>query len=139
MGGDGAGSEQFQAVVPGARQVVGYTTVVPRGLRICPYVGHVSPRRSFTSPASTSAKWPTEPCHDPAAEKIRLFVVNLREALRLDEPDTTWTLRSLARHVGMDDTLLSDLIAGKSWPNSMTIAQLEVALDVALWPEHASR
>ena len=139
FGGNRPGREQFQGFVTDSRlAMVAYTTVMPRGGRTWLYVGHVSPRRSFASPASTSAQWPAEPCHDPAAEKIRLFVVNLRAALRLDEPDSTWTLRSLARHVGMDHTLLSDLLAGKSWPNSMTIAQLEVALDVALWPEHVS-
>ena len=93
----------------------------------------MSPRRSFASPASSSPQWPTEPCDDPAAEKIRLFVINLTEAIRLGEPDSIWSLRSLARHVGMDHSLLSDLIAGSSWPSSLTIAQLEVALDTQLW------
>lgn len=46
------------------------------------------------------------------------------------------SIRSVAGEVGVDHSALSDLLAGRSWPDSATIARLEVGLDRALWPAH---
>nr|WP_300150066.1 hypothetical protein [Propionicimonas sp.] len=42
----------------------------------------------------------------------------------------------MTAEVDLDHSVVSDMLAGRSWPDSRTIALLEVALNQALWPPH---
>lgn len=42
----------------------------------------------------------------------------------------------LARRAGIERTTLYDLLSGRSWPDAVTLAKLEEALEARLWPEH---
>lgn len=69
-------------------------------------------------------------CSDPAAEKVRLLVLRLVQAMG------TQSQRAVATKADVDYSALSDLLAGRSWPDSRTIAHLEVGLNRSLWPAH---
>lgn len=88
------------------------------------------PRPKRPTPASSSADWPNAACTDPAADKIRLLVLRLVAAMG------TQSQRAVATKADVDNSALSDLIAGRSWPDARTIAQLEIGLNRALWPPH---
>lgn len=84
------------------------------------------------APSEFSADWPEVACDDVAAEKVRLLALAARDAMG------DRSIRSTVSEVDLDHSVVSDLLAGRSWPDSRTIALLEVALDVSLWPPHES-
>ncbi len=88
------------------------------------------PRPKRPAPSSVAPGWPDVPCVDPAVEKIRLLALRLRDAVG------TRSLRDVTAEVDLDHSVVSDMLAGRSWPDSRTIALLEVALNQALWPPH---
>lgn len=90
------------------------------------------PRPGRPAPAEVSPGWPDRQCDDPPVEKVRLLALAVTEAM------ASRSQRSVAGEVGVDYSALSDLLAGRSWPDSATIARLEVGLDRALWPPHES-
>lgn len=45
------------------------------------------------------------------------------------------SLRSVARESGLDHTTVRALVEGQRWPDLITIARLETALNVRLWPD----
>jgi hypothetical protein len=87
-------------------------------------------RRSRPSPASFSSDWPAQPCYDPVAEKIRLLALATISAM------AGRSQRHIAVEVDVDHSAISDLLAGRAWPDSLTVARLEVGLDQGLWPPH---
>lgn len=42
----------------------------------------------------------------------------------------------LARRAGIERTTLYDVLSGRSWPDAVTLAKLEEALQTRLWPDH---
>ncbi|GAA3221215.1 helix-turn-helix domain-containing protein [Oerskovia jenensis] len=46
------------------------------------------------------------------------------------------TKTSLARQAGLERTTIYDLLAGRTWPDAVTLAKLEEALETRLWPDH---
>lgn len=88
------------------------------------------PRPKRPTPASSSEDWPNAACADPAADKIRLLVLRLTDAMG------ALSQRAVAAKADVDYSALSDLIAGRSWPDARTIAQLEIGLGRSLWPPH---
>lgn len=88
------------------------------------------PRSARPAPSAVCAGWPGRQCDDPAVEKVRLL------SIAVDRAMGGRSLRAVAGEVGVDFTVLSDLVAGRSWPDSRTVALLEVGLDRALWPPH---
>lgn len=72
--------------------------------------------------------WPSAPSADPYAEVARRFVVALNGALN------GRSVRSIAADAGLTHGALNKLLAGRSWPNLLTIARLERALGADLWP-----
>jgi hypothetical protein len=100
-----------------------------RILGLLPYC-QVMPRPKRPSPASLCDDWPNAVCTDPAAEKVRLLAVRVLAAMG------TLSQRTVATKADVDYSALSDLLAGRSWPDSRTIANLEVGLNRALWPPH---
>jgi transcriptional regulator with XRE-family HTH domain len=69
---------------------------------------------------------PDSPSPDPVAELVRLFSVNLTQAIG----DST--LRSVSRLAGVAHNTLASILAGRIWPVFVTIARLEVGLNVPL-------
>ena len=64
----------------------------------------------------------------PEAEAVRLLVLALREAMGAAG------LRETARAADVNHASLRRLLLGESWPDVVTLARLERALDTDLWP-----
>ncbi len=62
------------------------------------------------------------------AEVARRLVLNVRTAM------DGRSIRAVAADVGVGNVTLSNVLAGKAWPDLATIARLEQGLDVDLWP-----
>ncbi|MBW1601817.1 helix-turn-helix transcriptional regulator [Streptomyces sp. JJ66] len=45
-----------------------------------------------------------------------------------------WSMVEVARRTGVDRLTVTRVLAGQVWPDLLTIATLEKALDVDLWP-----
>lgn len=88
-----------------------------------------SPRRAPVDLSPTG--WPHQVSLDPIAEVDRLFILRVRAAMGHE------TARSLAERAGLSHGTLNNLLAGKAWPTLSTIARLERALAVDLWPGRA--
>lgn len=43
--------------------------------------------------------------------------------------------RQVGREAGVDHTTITGIISGERWPDIVTLAKLEGALEVRLWPE----
>lgn len=43
--------------------------------------------------------------------------------------------RQVGREVGVDHTTIAGIVSGEHWPDIVTLAKLEGALEVRLWPE----
>ena len=80
-------------------------------------------------PAAQSAGWPdVKIAGDTSREAARLFARALRDATN------GWTVRQIENATGVDDSVISRILSGKSWPDARTIARLENGLDRDLWP-----
>lgn len=84
------------------------------------------PRRSL--PREASLDWPTEPCGDPVAETVRLLAVRTLQVM------AGRSQQDVADACGIDRSAVSDLLAGRSWPDVQTLARLELGLGEQLWP-----
>ena len=79
-------------------------------------------------PSTHSARWPDEPCGDPAAEVARAVAVALRSAL------DGRSQRVVGHICGVDHTTIGAVLNGTTWADLATIARLEAGLDAQLWP-----
>ncbi|MFF0870138.1 helix-turn-helix domain-containing protein [Nonomuraea sp. NPDC003560] len=70
--------------------------------------------------------------HPPAAV-VQAIAASLASILA----ERRLSLRGLAAVSGVNRQSIADLLAGRSWPDVATIALLETALAVRLWPEGA--
>ena len=87
------------------------------------------PRPSRFSPAELSPEpWPEQPSADPVAEVARRLVLNLEREIG------DRSIRSVAEAAHVDHATLLALLRGRSWPDLVTIARLELGLGVDLWP-----
>ena len=75
------------------------------------------------------APWPNVPSTDPIAEVARLFAINLRNAIAGE------SIRSVATLTGVSHVTLLNVLAGRVWPDLVTMKRLEIGLNVSLWPE----
>ena len=78
-----------------------------------------------------TGEWPAAPLSDhapAAAHYARHIAVKLREAL------TATSVSQLARDADCNRSTVQGLIAGRFWPDLVTVAKLEVALGRSLWP-----
>ncbi|GAA1955311.1 hypothetical protein GCM10009717_21610 [Agromyces allii] len=73
----------------------------------------------FWRPRQTSANWPEEPCKTPEAEKIRLFVLRVRDYV--DQIG----LEQVSIALGFTPDLLLGFFSGAEWPSSVHIARIE--------------
>lgn len=85
-------------------------------------------RRTRTTPAETVNDWPDQPSGEPIAEANRRFVLNLRDAIG------DRSLRTIEEATGVNYTTVHAILAGRTWPDTLTVARLEHGLGVALWP-----
>lgn len=76
----------------------------------------------------TPGPWPDTPSDDPYAEIARQFVLRLRAGI------DTRSIRSVGVAAGVSHVTILNVLAGRAWPDLSTIARLEVALGVPLWP-----
>lgn len=92
------------------------------------------PRRSGISgpPRSylVSGEWPAGKVEGPAEARYAAEV-----ARRLANAMEGQSLRATAREAGLDHTTVRALVEGVRWPDLITIARLEQALGVRLWPD----
>ncbi|MGV9310331.1 helix-turn-helix domain-containing protein [Nonomuraea sp. NPDC004354] len=70
----------------------------------------------------------------PAAAVVQAIAATLAGILA----ERRLSLRGLAAASGVNRQAIADLLAGRSWPDVATIALLETALAVRLWPEGIS-
>ncbi|GAA4234278.1 ribosome-binding protein aMBF1 (putative translation factor) [Streptosporangium album] len=66
----------------------------------------------------------------PAAAIVQEIAATLASVLT----ERKLSLRGLAALSGVNRQAIADLLAGRSWPDVATIALLEAALGVRLWP-----
>lgn len=92
--------------------------------------------RSYRPPASfltENGHWPLGPFRDDAVAYVTV-TARLVQRLQSVIEERRLSLRAVAVPAGIDPTSLSRLITGKVVPDLATIANLEQALDVDLWP-----
>lgn len=87
--------------------------------------------RDLRAPATYAkqGEWPEGSLLEPSlAEYARQFTLNLRAAIG------SRSLRDVAASAGLSHVTLVGIIRGDRWPDTLTLAKLEEALDVELWP-----
>lgn len=95
--------------------------------------------RKYAPPRSwviANGDWPSGPFSDdapPYALVTAAVVANYRERVG------SRSLRSVARAAGIDPTSLGRMLSGETVPDVHTVAVLEAALDVELWPAYSQR
>ena len=72
--------------------------------------------------------WPHTPSPDAVGELARRFSLNLATAIGDD------SVRSVGRLTGVPHNTVAKILTGQVWPDFVTIARLELGLDVSLWP-----
>lgn len=93
--------------------------------------GVVMPRRTDLDgpPNHYVTPWPDGPTTGPAEVQVAVTIAH-----KLADATAGRSLRDVGRQAGVDHTTIAGIIAGERWPNMVTLARLEQALDVALWP-----
>jgi len=70
---------------------------------------------------------------DPIGEVARRFAENLRVAIG----DSS--LRTVAELTGVDHSTIQSILQGRAWPDTYTLAKLELGLKTPLWPAHIDK
>lgn len=91
------------------------------------------PKPQRPSPADLTDVWPDMPSLDPAGETARLLAINLRRSMG------SASVRSVADIAGLDEGTVRNVLSGSRWPDLRSIALLEDALGVPLWPIYEER
>uniref|UniRef100_UPI003F4985E4 helix-turn-helix domain-containing protein n=1 Tax=Nonomuraea sp. CA-252377 TaxID=3240003 RepID=UPI003F4985E4 len=82
--------------------------------------------------AENPQAWPhADLARHPAAAVVQQIAASLAGILA----ERRLSLRGLAAASGVNRQSIADLLAGRSWPDVATIALLETALAIRLWPE----
>lgn len=95
------------------------------------------PRRSgsFRSPRD----WLTDgqfPDGSFSADAPTAVAYAVEIARRLEAGMGTRSKAEVARSAEIERTTLYDMLSGRTWPDAVTLAKLEVALQTRLWPDH---
>jgi len=97
------------------------------------YRGPVTRRSDVDQPPAAylvSGEWPEGTVEGPAAAAYaRQLALNLHEAMG------ERSLRELGREAGVHHTTIRAILMGERWADLVTIAKLEQALEVRLWPD----
>lgn len=68
-----------------------------------------------------------------AHERVRHLVLNIkREALS----DRYGSYRKFAQACDMNPSTITDMISGRAWPNTLTIAKIETEIGMMMWPSY---
>lgn len=91
--------------------------------------------RAYALPApaggGTARVWPRAPLADHHGARVaQALALNL--ALALEE--CGWSVAELSRRSGASRLTIANVLQGEVWPDLLTIAGLEKALDRDLWP-----
>lgn len=95
------------------------------------------PRRS--SSYRTPREWLEEgtwPEGKFAADSPTAVAYAVEIARRLERSMGERSKAGLAREANLERSTLYDVLSGRSWPDAVTIAQLEQVLQTRLWPDH---
>lgn len=76
-----------------------------------------------------SGTWPEAELSEPVA----VYAQDVARRLKAAVAETGY--RSVGRAAGLDHTTVMSVVRGERWPDLITIAKLELALDLRLWPE----
>lgn len=90
-------------------------------------------RSARPAPRTFSTDWPNSECSDDVAEIARLL------ALRLKALTDERGIREVARAAGISHSVVSRIVHGDAWADTATLARLELALGVDLWPGGARK
>jgi hypothetical protein len=82
-------------------------------------------------PRQLTSAWPDVPSEDPVGEVARQLALNLQTAIG------DRSLRSIASLCGVTHVTIAAILAGKIWPDTATLARLELGIDADLWPGKA--
>jgi hypothetical protein len=85
------------------------------------------PRKQRPRPTDHCPAWPAGPASDPATERFRCFVEQLQLAI------DNRTLRAVEQLTEVDRSTLAAILNGQTWPDTLTLARLEIGLDQPLW------
>lgn len=85
------------------------------------------PKRS--TPAELTPGWPDRASPDPDAEAVRLLAARLGHLTRGS------SLRQVAETTGVSHSVIGNILAGRKWPDTQTLARLERGLEARLWPD----
>lgn len=77
--------------------------------------------------------WPEGPFAEDSPTAVA-YAVEISRRLQRSMGDRSRT--DIARDANIERSTLYDLLAGRSWPDAITIAQLEQVLQTRLWPDH---
>jgi DNA-binding phage protein len=77
----------------------------------------------------TAGEWPYGTIEDPIAGYAQEVARRLAQAIGEK------SFRSVARQAGVDHTTIMAVVRGERWPDLITLARLEVALNTRLWPD----
>lgn len=80
------------------------------------------------APSDLVPDWPDVASVDEFGEVARLFAVNLRSVIG------GRSARAVAKETGVSHLTILDILAGRTWPDMLTIAKLEAGLKADLWP-----
>lgn len=83
------------------------------------------------APVDLYPEWPRRKCRrNLAHERVRLAAFKLRDFIKTGtELDS---INKVANACGVPRTTVCDFLAGRCWPSALTIAQLEVGLNINL-------
>ncbi|MFJ1797166.1 helix-turn-helix domain-containing protein [Kitasatospora griseola] len=91
------------------------------------YLRKTSPREFAADPGT----WPDTTVPDHAQARVMLVIAaRLRERVEADGR----SLREIAAQTGVNRQTITNLMAGSSWADVLTISLLEDRLNVVLWP-----
>ena len=95
------------------------------------YGGRVVRRAGVDGPPIsyvTDGEWPYGTIENPVTGYAQEVARRLAKAIG-DK-----SFRSVAREAGVDHTTIMAAVRGERWPDLITLARLEVALEARLWP-----
>jgi len=92
-------------------------------------------RQPYRSPRDWIAEgeWPDGAFSEDAPTAVAYAVEIAR---RLEARLQGQSKSELARQAEIERTTLYDVLAGRTWPDAITLAKLEQALETRLWPDH---
>lgn len=99
----------------------------PKTIKPVELYPHWPSPEDFAAPANTESGRLDNWGH---AESMRIVVARLRDYVE----DQGWSLRRTAEVVGVNHVSLHDMLRGHTWPRAEHIAQIELALNIILWP-----